>query len=88
LISSGNLQVSVTKAVAVSFEFTARREIIVEKVSEENAAIEFVEISFKDQYIGRSDMWRLKLSLCNTCAYIGKSLFFSCIRVPSFNLLY
>lgn len=50
-------------------------------ISGEDANVDFIEISFKDQYIGRSDMWRLKLSLQNTCAYAGKKISFSCIRV-------
>jgi DEP domain-containing protein 5 len=35
---------------------------------------EFIELTFKDQYIARSDMWRLKLSLINTSTYQGKKV--------------
>ncbi len=81
LFSLGNLQISVSKYIAGVFDLTARRDVIVEKVSPQKACVDFVEISFKDQYIGRSDMWRLKRSLCDSCAYVGKKISFSCIRV-------
>ncbi|KAI9141406.1 hypothetical protein BKA69DRAFT_1138976, partial [Paraphysoderma sedebokerense] len=42
---------------------------------------DYVEISFRDQYISRSDMWRLTVSLTNMCVYVGKKLSFAgCIR--------
>lgn len=43
--------------------------------------VEFVEIVFRDQYVSRSDMWRLQLSLIGSPIYIQKPIFFSCIRV-------
>jgi hypothetical protein len=40
-----------------------------------------VEVVFRDQYVGRSDMWRLQLSLIGSPIYIQKPISFSCIRV-------
>ncbi len=57
------------------------RKVVVDIVSPESACIEFVELSFKDQSISRSDMWRLKLSLQNICVYTGKLVTYSSIRV-------
>lgn len=33
-----------------------------------------VEITFKDLYMGRSEMWRLKTYLMNTCVYMNKKV--------------
>eukprot|EP01132_Coremiostelium_polycephalum_P009876 gene9876-12114_t len=76
----GALQISIAKYVASVFEFASRREVIVNIIPEKSAVVDFVELSFKDQYIGRSDMWRLKLSLQNECVYVLKKLAFAQVR--------
>lgn len=45
-------------------------------VSPENVALDSIELTFKDQYMGRSEMWRLKNSLLNTCVYLNKKIEF------------
>jgi hypothetical protein len=40
----------------------------------ESVSCSTIEISFRDQYIGRSDMWQLKMSLVNTAVYVGKKI--------------
>jgi hypothetical protein len=45
-------------------------------------AAKYVELTFRDQYVGRSDMWRLRTSLVGTCVYEAKKIvFLGCIRV-------
>lgn len=39
-----------------------------------NVAADYIEVLFKDQYLGRADMWRLKMSTINTCVWVGKKL--------------
>eukprot|EP01116_Phalansterium_solitarium_P019294 TRINITY_DN5330_c3_g2_i1.p1 TRINITY_DN5330_c3_g2~~TRINITY_DN5330_c3_g2_i1.p1 ORF type:complete len:1057 (-),score=354.64 TRINITY_DN5330_c3_g2_i1:144-3314(-) len=75
-----NIQVSLAKPVAAACNVAARTDVFVEPVSAAAVTVEFVEVSFKDQYIGRSDMWRLRGSLINTCMYTGKKMVFSCMR--------
>lgn len=43
-------------------------------VSPASVALDSVEITFKDQYMGRSEMWRLKSYLTNTCVYVNKKI--------------
>eukprot|EP01133_Synstelium_polycarpum_P009168 gene9168-10759_t len=62
------------------FDFASRREVVVNVIPDKNAVVDFVEVSFKDQYIGRSDMWRLKLSIQNECVYVLKKLSFAQVR--------
>ncbi|GAM22764.1 hypothetical protein SAMD00019534_059390 [Acytostelium subglobosum LB1] len=79
----GALQISVAKYIASVFDFASsagRREVIVNIIPEKAAIIDYVQVSFKDQYIGRSDMWRLKLSLQNECVYVFKKLAFAQVR--------
>ncbi|KAI0224595.1 vacuolar membrane-associated protein iml1 [Massospora cicadina] len=76
------LQVSISHPVASAFNLKARTSVVVEKMTSEKVSASYVEVAFKDQYLGRSDMWRLKMSLCNTCVYVGKKVLFAgCIRV-------
>jgi hypothetical protein len=45
------------------------------------ATADFVLLTFRDQYLGRSDMWRLKLSMQGKAVYIGQRVLFAgCIR--------
>eukprot|EP01113_Clastostelium_recurvatum_P024750 TRINITY_DN2956_c0_g3_i1.p1 TRINITY_DN2956_c0_g3~~TRINITY_DN2956_c0_g3_i1.p1 ORF type:complete len:1621 (+),score=302.44 TRINITY_DN2956_c0_g3_i1:34-4896(+) len=76
----GALQVSISQYIASVFDFVARRDVYAHIIPPEKAAVDFVEVSFKDQYIGRSDMWRLKLNMQNTCVYLLQKLSFACIR--------
>ncbi|ERE87879.1 DEP domain-containing protein 5-like isoform 1 [Cricetulus griseus] len=48
-----------------------------------DVTLDLVELTFKDQYIGRGDMWRLKKSLVSTCAYITQKVEFAGIRAQA-----
>lgn len=51
------------------------------KVDEVSVTADHVELSFRDQYIGRSDMWRFSQAMVDTCVYEGKTITFAgCIR--------
>lgn len=54
---------------------------MVSVVKRESVTVEFVELSFKDQFISRSDMWRLKQHLVNSCVYLNKTITFAGMRV-------
>ncbi|CAG8578264.1 10125_t:CDS:2 [Paraglomus brasilianum] len=66
-----NNQVSVTQSIASLFGFKAWSEVRVRKVDVHYAAAEHIELMFKDQYIGRGDMWRLSRSLIGSCVHVG-----------------
>jgi hypothetical protein len=55
--------------------------VMVSVVKRESVTVEFVELSFKDQFISRSDMWRLKQHLVNSCVYLNKTITFAGMRV-------
>ena len=54
---------SILNDVAAAFNLTGVREVCVRKVEREWVGLDLVELSFKDQYITRSDMWRFTCSL-------------------------
>ncbi|XP_022197522.2 GATOR complex protein Iml1 isoform X3 [Nilaparvata lugens] len=43
-------------------------------VNPDTVALDSVELTFKDQYLGRSEMCRMKNSLVNTCVYLNKKI--------------
>lgn len=57
---SGNFHLSLSSQLADLFQIRrqARQDVLVRVVSTEAAALNFVELSFKDQYISRGDMLR------------------------------
>ena len=68
--------VYVERSIADSFLLSTFKEVIVNKVCPESVALDSVELTFKDQYLGRSEMWRLKKSLVNSVMFINKKVSF------------
>ncbi|KAK9511936.1 hypothetical protein O3M35_000495 [Rhynocoris fuscipes] len=72
----GRDAVSVEQSIASTFQLRTYADVFVNIVSPESVTLDSVEIIFKDQYMGRSEMWRLKNSLVNTCVYLNKKIEF------------
>ncbi|RXG51242.1 DEP domain-containing protein 5 [Armadillidium vulgare] len=68
--------ISVDQNIASTFQLRSYKDVIVNKVDPKSVALELLELTFKDQYLGRSDMWRLKKSLINTVVYLKKTIEF------------
>jgi DEP domain-containing protein 5 len=56
------LQVSISQTIAHAFGFRNRTQVIVATADESAHSASHVEISFKDEYLSRADMWRLAIS--------------------------
>ncbi|KAJ3178712.1 vacuolar membrane-associated protein iml1 [Gaertneriomyces sp. JEL0708] len=69
-----SLQISIAQHVAALFNLHARKDVIVRKVDKESLAADYIELAFRDQYIGRGDMWKFKNKLMGTCLYRGKKI--------------
>ncbi|XP_059839235.1 GATOR complex protein DEPDC5 isoform X5 [Hypanus sabinus] len=78
--------ISVDQTVAQVFKLRAYQDVYVNIVDPKDITLDLVELTFKDQYIGRSDMWRLKKNLVNTCAYITQKVEFAGIRAQASEL--
>jgi hypothetical protein len=55
--------ISVEQSIASAFQLRTYADVCTSIVSADDVALDSVELTFKDQYLGRSDMWRLKNSL-------------------------
>ncbi|KAG0206687.1 vacuolar membrane-associated protein iml1 [Mortierella sp. GBA30] len=57
------------------------QDVIVQRADPAQYAAKYVELTFRDQYVGRSDMWRLRTSLVGSCVYETKKIvYLGCIR--------
>ncbi|KAF8421251.1 hypothetical protein EV426DRAFT_706882 [Tirmania nivea] len=71
------MQISLAHSVANLFGFLSRSSVIVTVVQKELYEASHIELCFRDQYIARSDMWRLATNeLSDTCVYKGKKILF------------
>ena len=72
----GNLQISVQKRLAdlPSFNLQAFQDVIVRRVDPSEKGIEFVEFSFRDQYVSQGDFWRMKEALQGRLLHTGASV--------------
>lgn len=72
---------SIRADVAEFFKFQSRSTVCVTTVDPQEVVLDFVELSFKDQFISRSNMFRFILWLRNKCAYQSQNLEWSGMRV-------
>ncbi|KAG8314859.1 GATOR complex protein depdc5 [Homalodisca vitripennis] len=72
----GRETISVEQSIATTFQLRTYADVIVTKVDPVKVALDSVELTFKDQYMGRSEMWRLKSNMVNTCVYLHKKIEF------------
>ncbi|KAJ5908887.1 Vacuolar membrane-associated protein iml1 [Penicillium taxi] len=71
------LEISVTNSVASIFGFKNRTQVLLSMVDRDQCSASHVDIAFRDQFIVRSDMWRLVMSeLVNKIIYKGQKIMF------------
>ncbi|XP_076057838.1 GATOR complex protein Iml1 isoform X2 [Oratosquilla oratoria] len=68
--------ISIEQSITTTFQLRAYNDVIVNKVNPKDVELELVEMTFKDQYLGRSDMWRLKKDLVGSVVYLHKKIEF------------
>ncbi|XP_021209153.2 GATOR complex protein DEPDC5 isoform X2 [Bombyx mandarina] len=70
----GRDTISVEQSIATTFQLRTFADVYVNIVNVQDVALDSVELTFKDQYLGRSEMWRLKNHLVSTCVYLNKKI--------------
>jgi hypothetical protein len=70
----GNMQVSILKDVAQVLSHLHGQKLIVRPANLASHALDFVEISFKDQFLSRSDIWYFKRTMVGNPIYVGKNV--------------
>ena len=72
-----SLQVSLNGNIAGIFGFRNRAQVVVSKVERQDCAASHVELIFRDEYLARSDMWRLVYSeIAGKTVYKGQKILF------------
>lgn len=77
----GKLQVSLLKELAAQFGLEAFQPVAVTKVDAGSATVDYMEVTFKDQYLSSADIWRVKVALFGKCVYVGKTV--ECLGIRS-----
>jgi hypothetical protein len=70
--TTNNMQITILKTVADLYDLQPRKEVYVKVIPPTTACLDYVEISFKDHFISRSDMWRFTLFLDNKAIHKTK----------------
>ncbi|ORX53581.1 hypothetical protein DM01DRAFT_1383596 [Hesseltinella vesiculosa] len=73
------LQISLSKDIADRLQLGFRNEVYIELIdtSMPCVVLDHVELGFKEQYLGRSDMWRIQQYLAGSCVYLEKKVLFA-----------
>ena len=72
--------ISLKHSVANKFKFRAYFDVHVEVIDPSAFTLALVELKFKDEYLGRSDMWRFGKTLLDSAVYTSKKLNFAGAR--------
>lgn len=78
--------ISIEQTIAQTFHLRPFGDVIVNIVNPNDVALDSVELSFKDQYLARSDMWRMKRHIIGSCLYLNKKIEFSNVRCQVFEM--
>ena len=71
------LQVSLHSTIASSFGFRSRSQVVVTRCNKADHTATHIELIFRDEYLARSDMWRLICSeLAGKTVYKGQKILF------------
>ncbi|KAK8161263.1 hypothetical protein BKA80DRAFT_205850, partial [Phyllosticta citrichinensis] len=72
-----NLQVSISDHIARNFGFRNRMQVVLSAAEDDLYSASHIEISFRDEYLSRADMWRFAISeLSGKTVYKGQKLLF------------
>ena len=84
-VTAKSLRVSLLRSVADSFGLTARQPVELHVVSASEAALDWVELTFKDQHLSRGDIWHFRRHVIKhqPTMYPGKTITFESIRAQS-----
>ncbi|OTF73684.1 DUF3608 domain-containing protein [Euroglyphus maynei] len=78
--------ITIEQSIAMTFQLRNYSDVVMNVLDEDIVALDSVELFFKDQYLARSDMWRLKKHITRTCVYLNKKIEFSNIRCQVFEM--
>ncbi|XP_017098288.2 GATOR complex protein Iml1 isoform X1 [Drosophila bipectinata] len=80
-VNAGRDVISIESGIAAAFKMRAYSNVVMRIVNPADVALDSIEITFKDQYMGRSEMWRLKTYLTDTCVYVNKKIDYNDMQI-------
>ena len=72
--------------IAKTFALNQYTEVSVQIADKSDVTLDSVEVMFKDQYLSRSVMWRMKSDLVDDCVYLKKKIEFYGFRCDVFEM--
>lgn len=86
--SKGALRVSLIRSVADVFALQARQTVLLRRVTADDAGLDWVELSFKDQQLTRGDIWHFRRRLIerSLTVHIGKTVSLAGIRAQVYRM--
>eukprot|EP00002_Diphylleia_rotans_P026218 TRINITY_DN5217_c0_g1_i1.p1 TRINITY_DN5217_c0_g1~~TRINITY_DN5217_c0_g1_i1.p1 ORF type:complete len:1497 (+),score=312.24 TRINITY_DN5217_c0_g1_i1:47-4537(+) len=77
----GNVRVSLLKQIADMHGFQQRQDVVLKPVLDlKPHSVDYLEVTFKDQLIGRDDMYRLQKCIIGKCIHLHQTLSFAGVR--------
>lgn len=84
--SSRSPTIFIEATIAKTFGLNQYSEVMVQVTDKLKVTLDSVELMFKDQYLSRSVMWRLKSDMVNECVYLKKKIEFYGFRCDVFEM--
>jgi DEP domain-containing protein 5 len=73
-LPTGRLEISLSKSIAESVGLKQFSRVVVQQISDDEAKLDFVELSFRKQYLQRGNMLRFKESMIGRTVYQSQNL--------------
>ncbi|KAA1118907.1 vacuolar membrane-associated protein iml1 [Puccinia graminis f. sp. tritici] len=88
LVRQQGLQLSIPIAIAKAFDLEKlnRHEVLLRKLPAplpSTHCADHVELSFRDQYLGRGEMWRMTMMMVDSCAWVGREVTLGTLKVKT-----
>ncbi|PLW17536.1 hypothetical protein PCANC_06793 [Puccinia coronata f. sp. avenae] len=88
LIRQQGLQLSIPIAIAKAFDLERfnRHDVLLRKLPAplpSTHCADHVELSFRDQFLGRSEMWRVTMMMVDSCAWVGREVTLGALKVKT-----
>lgn len=73
--------ISIDNAITTQFPFKPYSDVYVKKIHIPDVCLDLLELTFKEQYISRADMCRIRRFLLNKCVYLSGKVEFCLMRL-------
>ncbi|OAV98087.1 hypothetical protein PTTG_01200 [Puccinia triticina 1-1 BBBD Race 1] len=88
LVRQQGLQLSIPIAIARAFDLEKfnRHDVLLRKLPAplpSTHCADHVELSFRDQYLGRGEMWRMTMMMVDSCAWVGREVTLGTLKVKT-----